>query len=248
MTNNSGNYSLHNSNKGNQSTTSIYNTGNFNNVTYYSTSDKSYSDEGPRWKLLSAAVGIISAVIIAFGPALVKDDATAAENSKTTSAQAESKSPSSHETSAATTMPHPTETDSKGTEDPGDGPVNDSTSTGTLIPESYKPNKIDVQTSDYGMFGGRKIGPNKFEMTGSYLRLRYIWDAKNGESVIKSNNCEIVTKVFGPVIFERNKTSQCSSSEAGLQQLEFTAPGDYTIIVTDKQSNASGELKISIVR
>ena len=245
MTNNSNNYSLHNSNKGNQSTTPIYNTGNFNNVTYYSTLDKSYSDEGPRWKILSAAVGIISAAIIAFGPALVKDDATAAEDSKTTSAQAESKSPSSHETSPATTMPHPTETNSKDTEDPADD-----SSTGTSIPQSYKPDKIKVTMNDHWISGGDKIGPNKFHIRGgaTYIELAYTWEAKNGDFVIESDNCEMVIKVSGPASVPGDRSSLCSTSNSGQSYLKFTAPGDYTITVTDKQSNASGELKISIVR
>ena len=245
MTNNINNHSLQNSNSGNQNNTSIYNTGTFKNVTYYGESHKLSGDEGARWKLLSAVVGIISAVIIAFGPALVKDDATAAENSKPISTQAESKSPSSHETSPATTMPHPTETNSKGTEDPADD-----SSTGTSIPQSYKPDKIKVTMNDHWISGGDKIGPNKFHIRGgaTYIELAYTWEAKNGDFVIESDNCEMVIKVSGPASVPGDRSSLCSTSNSGQSYLKFTAPGDYTITVTDKQSNASGELKISIVR
>ncbi len=62
MTNNINNHSLQNSNSGNQNNTSIYNTGTFKNVIYYGESHKLSGDEGARWKLLSAVVGIISAV------------------------------------------------------------------------------------------------------------------------------------------------------------------------------------------
>ena len=244
MTNNSGNYSLHNSNKGNQSTTSIYNTGNFNNVTYYSTSDKSYSDEGPRWKILSAAVGIISAAIIAFGPALVKDDATAAEDSKPISTQAKS-APS---TSPTATTPSASDATGESFKEPSEEPTPDVTNTALNNPETYKPDNIDVKIYYQGIYGGDKIGPNKFQIKDSELTLYYYWEAKHRGSAIESDNCEMITTVSGPNGFSGNKTSKCSISSSWSVKLKFTAPGDYTIKVTDRQSNVSGEIKISVLQ
>ena len=244
MTNNASNYSLHNSNSGNQSTTSIYNTGSFKNVTYYSTSNRSYRDENPRWKLLSAAVGIISAVIIAFGPALVKDDATAAENSKTTSTQAKSEPP----TSATPSTPSLSDTTSEGAKDPVDEPTPNVTNTALDNSETYKPDNIDVKIYDQGIYGGDKIGPNKFQIKDSELTLYYYWEAKHRGSAIESDNCEMITTVSGPNGFSGNKTSKCSISSSWSVKLKFTAPGDYTIKVTDRQSNVSGEIKISVLQ
>lgn len=244
MTNNSGNYSLHNSNKGNQSTTSIYNTGNFNNVTYYSTSGKSYSDEGPRWKILSAAVGIISAAIIAFGPALVKDDATAAEDSKPISTQAKS-APS---TSPTATTPSASDATGESFKEPSEEPTPDVTNTALNNPETYKPDNIDVKIYYQGIYGGDKIGPNKFQIKDSELTLYYYWEAKHRGSAIESDNCEMITTVSGPNGFSGNKTSKCSISSSWSVKLKFTAPGDYTIKVTDRQSNVSGEIKISVLQ
>ena len=244
MTNNSGNYSLHNSNKGNQSTTSIYNTGTFKSVTYFGESHKSSSDEGPRWKLLSAAVGIISAVIIAFGPALVKDDATAAENSKPISTQAKS-APS---TSPTATTPSASDATGESFKEPSEEPTPDVTNTTLDNPETYKPDNIEIKLYDQSIFGGEKIGPNKFQIKERTMELQYYWEAKHRGSAIESDNCEMITTVSGPNGFSGNKTSKCSISSSWSVKLKFTAPGDYTIKVTDRQSNVSGEIKISVLQ
>jgi hypothetical protein len=243
-TNNINNYGLQNSNSGNQNSTSIYNTGTFKNVTYYGELHKSSGDEGARWKLLSAAVGIISAVVIAFGPALVKDDATAAENSRTTSTQAKSEPP----TSATPSTPSLSDTTSEGAKDPVDEPTPDVTNTALDNPETYKPDNIDIKIYDQGIYGGDKIGPNKFQIKDSELTLYYYWEAKHGGSAIESDNCEMITTVSGPNGFSGNKTSKCSISSSWSEKLKFTAPGDYTIKVTDRQSNVSGEIKISVLQ
>lgn len=244
MTNNINNHSLQNSNSGNQNNTSIYNTGTFKNVTYYGESHKLSGDEGARWKLLSAVVGIISAVIIAFGPALVKDDATAAENSKPISTQAKS-APS---TSPTATTPSASDATSEGAKDPVDEPTPNVTNTALNNPETYKPDNIDVKIYYQGIYGGDKIGPNKFQIKDSELTLYYYWEAKHRGSAIESDNCEMITTVSGPNGFSGNKTSKCSISSSWSVKLKFTAPGDYTIKVTDRQSNVSGEIKISVLQ
>lgn len=244
MTNNISNHSLQNSNSGNQNATAIYNTGNFKNVTYYGQSHKSSGDEGSRWKLLSAAVGIISAVIIAFGPTLVKDDAVATENSKPTTTQTKSELP----TSVITTTPYPSGTTSENSKIPSEEPTPDVTNTALNNPETYKPDNIDIKVYNQSMHDGEKIGPNKFQIKDSYIELYYYWQAKHRGSVIESDNCEMITTVSGPSGFSGNKTSNCSTSDLWPQKLKFTAPGDYTIKVTDRQSNVSGELKISVLQ
>ena len=244
MTNSINNHGLQNSNSGNQNNTSIYNTGTFKSVTYFGESHKSSSDEGPRWKLLSAAVGIISAVIIAFGPALVKDDATAAENSKTTSTQAKSAPP----TSPTTTTPSASDATGESSKEPSEEPIPEVTNTTLDNPETYKPDNIGVKVYDQSVYGGEKIGPNKFQIKENTMELQYYWEAKHRGSVIESDNCEMITTVSGPNGFSGNKTSKCSIPSSWPEQLKFTAPGDYTIKVTDRQSNVSGEIKISVLQ
>lgn len=244
MTNSINNHGLQNSNSGNQNNTSIYNTGTFKSVTYYGESHKLSGDEGARWKLLSAVVGIISAVIIAFGPALAKDDATAAENSKPISTQAKS-APS---TSPTATTPSASDTTGESFKEPSEEPTPDVTNTTLDNPETYKPDNIEIKLYDQSIFGGEKIGPNKFQIKERTMELQYYWEAKHRGSVIESDNCEMITTVSGPNGFSGNKTSKCSISSSWPEQLKFTAPGDYTIKVTDRQSNVSGEIKISVLQ
>ena len=101
---------------------------------------------------------------------------------------------------------------------------------------------------DQSVYGGEKIGPNKFQIKENTMELQYYWEAKHRGSVIESDNCEMITTVSGPNGFSGNKTSKCSIASLWPEKLKFTAPGDYTIKVTDRQSNVSGEIKISVLQ
>lgn len=106
---------------------------------------------------------------------------------------------------------------------------------------------------------GRLVGPQTYQMEEfgddpQRVDISAAWEGRLGGSAVESNSCSISTWIVGPNRFESPRVRSASCTQDHLSPFSngdfittITAPGTYTLVVKDNESDTTGRLQFEVV-
>lgn len=213
--------------------------------------DKTSEQAGSKWSkglsAVAATAAIVSAIVAVLSLAIQSGRLPASLQpyfAVTSTAYATVNSTVTATSTATVTVTKTEEVTSPATGDVSSGPVD------RLIPSTDFPTVALM---------GRLVGPQTYQMEEygddpQRVDISAAWEGRLGGSTVESNTCSISTWIVGPNRFKSPTVRSASCTQDHISPFRngdfittITAPGIYTLVVKDNESDTTGQSQFEVV-